>query len=206
MKIIITETQLKNILINDEIRKKEKIGSGKDHYVYDYEGDPTKVIKVAWDAEDGNKFNPKSKIVQVNINKNHIDIFKKYPDFFPKVHKVTNRYAIIDKLDTKQIKNDEIELYRILSTIGFDDFEYITEKTAISTAYWNFANKKGLFEKVLKKLSSNGILDESAVVKKYMNFFYKILKSSLKKKLVRLDIIGDNIGYDKDGELKLLDF
>lgn len=190
--------------LNEELRKKTIIGKGKDHVVYDYEGDPSKVIKVAW-GSDGNKYDPDAELKLVNLDPSHIATFKKYPEFFPKVHKFTDKYAIIDKLNTDKIKNEQSELYKQFSQLGISDFKYMNENYAIADIYTQLAIRRGLFNKVLQKLIGNGQYFESPILQKYMDFFQRILNSQLGKNK-RLDVSAVNIGHDEKGYLKLLDF
>ena len=61
--------------------KKEKIGSGKEHVVYDYKADPTKIIKSAWGVDKGQyKYGADSNRHLVDMNTDHIEIFLKYPN------------------------------------------------------------------------------------------------------------------------------
>jgi len=42
---------LKEEIIKEELKQKQKIGYGKDHVVYDMLSDPSKVIKIAWGSD-----------------------------------------------------------------------------------------------------------------------------------------------------------
>ena len=86
--------KLLNIL--KEITFKEPIGQGSEHIIYPYSKDPNKVIKT---------FDPDER---ESIDKDQITTFQKHPDIFPIVYKVTDKYAILDKLNTKKVI-DELE-------------------------------------------------------------------------------------------------
>ena len=78
-----------------EIKKKDIIGKGSYHDVYPTK-DNARVIKV-------NRYR------KLNDNEEWVEIFNKYPEFFPKIYRVKNNYAVVEKLDTKQVK-DEIDI------------------------------------------------------------------------------------------------
>lgn len=190
--------------IVEELRKKTKIGQGKDHVVYDFEHDPTKVIKVAWGTDSGgNRYDTNTKKTIVDFDPNHIKMFKKYPNLFAKVYKETNRYAIIEKLDVKSVREDEKELFNQISPYNFYDLQYMKEHNAINTLYWNITNRKGFLVSLIKKLEKNS--EDLTLLNKYINLFKEINKT-LKRIVRSVDVGSYNLGYDKDKNLKLLDF
>ena len=67
-------------VIQEELKLKSPIGQGKDHIVYNYEGDPSKVVKVAWGSKDGNKYSPNAELEQIDLDSSHIDTFISNPD------------------------------------------------------------------------------------------------------------------------------
>jgi hypothetical protein len=188
--------QLLRESLEEEIRHKTKLGGGKDHNVYDFEKDPTKVIKISRYAQEyGDTLDPK-----------HIQTFLKYPILFPKVYKYNDRYAVIEKLDTNQTKNDEEELFNIFSKYGFNDLQYMTKNSTTSDVYWQSMNRAGLFNKIYKTVSSDETLnpEEKSLVMRYLDFFLLIKTTFRGNK--SLDMHSFNIGYDFEGNLKLLDF
>lgn len=192
-------------MLYEELSHKSPIGRGKDHYVYDFKSDPSKVIKVAW-GSDGNKYDPNAELKQIDLDPSHIEVFKNNKDLFPKVYKVTNRYAIIEKLNTKPIREEQTELYKILAHLDIDDFRHMREDNAIATAYRQFANRKGLLQKVMQQLIMSGVFFQSQIIQKYVNFFQTVINSPLGKMDKNIDVSDTNIGYDENGILKLLDF
>ena len=87
---------IKLIDILKEITLKEPIGQGSEHIIYPYSKDPNKVIKT-FDSDETE-----------SINKNQITTFQNHPDIFPIVYKVTDKYAVLEKLNTKKAI-DELE-------------------------------------------------------------------------------------------------
>ena len=45
--------KLLDVIFEVVVTNKEMLGKGKDHVVYDYKSDPTKVIKSAWGVNKG---------------------------------------------------------------------------------------------------------------------------------------------------------
>ena len=197
-------------VIQEELKLKSPIGQGKDHVIYDYEGDPTKVVKVAWgDKKGGNRFSPDADIGQIDLDPSHINTFKSNPDLFAKVHKVTNKYAIIDKLETGDIiSNEQRELYSLIEPLidTLEDLDHINENNAINRLYWLMSNRKGFKEDLMRELIASGIFFSSPLLQKYIDFLQRIISSPLGESNKSLDVSDVNIGYDSEGLLKMLDF
>lgn len=168
-------------LLNEiNISPKPELGSGEVFTAYPSKVDPSKVIKIS------NYNNPED--IQY-----HADIFKNYPKYFPKVYKVTDKYLIIEKLNTKPI----IEYYNKLKLLTslLNPFKSIP-----------FYNPK--------KFDPNNPLD--IAIKQHP----ELLKTTLKlKKLYHdvdkildnegydeLDFHHGNVGIDSEGNFKMLDF
>ena len=194
-------------LFREAIIKKEPIGKGKDHIVYDFEKQPDKIIKIGY-GSDGYKYQWDGEKKQLPLDPKHIEIFKKYPNLFPQVYKSTNMYSIIEKLDTNKIKFDEKNIFNILDKLNHEDLEnmsiHYTFSSLFHELYVDSKNGDYLFSDILSYLS-NLKDDEKNLVLKYINFFKRIRKT-LMLEIPNLDISAGNIGYDKNGELKLLDF
>jgi len=195
------------IKLDDETKNMvgDLIGSGKDHFIFQHKNDSKKIIKVAFDGEDGNKWGPSDK-VQTNLDTSHIEAFQNNPNLFAKVYEVNDRYAIIDKLKTDTIRDDQNEIFNILGQVNHPDLDYMTKDTAIERLYWVSANRRGFIDKLVRKLVKTGLFFQSAKVQLYIDFIRRIIESPLGKKMKNLDITNNNIGYDANGRLKLLDF
>lgn len=84
--------KLINLLKELNIITKPEQGKGGSHTVYTSKNHPNKVIKIP------NSPNTKS------VLNTHIEMFKKYPKFFPKVYKsISGEYMVIEKLNQKPI-------------------------------------------------------------------------------------------------------
>jgi len=192
----------------EEFKTKTPIGKGKEHVVYDYEGDPNKVIKVRFGKEGVNQydFHSDAETKQLDLDPNHIATFKNNPDLFPEVFKFTNRYAIIDKLNTEPIKAEQSEIFKILEPLNIADLDHMTEHNVINRLYWLSSNRKGFHGNLVRKLFETGVFFESAKLQLYIDFIRRVVESPLGKENKNLDVNDANIGYDSKGRLKLLDF
>jgi hypothetical protein len=196
--------------LNEDFRPKEPIGGGKDHYIYDYEGNSDKVIKVAWGREGDNPYDMDAKEVQTDLNPNHVATFNKFPNFFAKVYKFNNKYAIIEKLNTDKIKQDEIFLYNQIKKYDNVRFEHISDHGTLSQIYWVIANdKEGFLDDLISQMTNNN--EDLTILNKYIAFYNGVL-STIKGNLpsedssVGLDVGSHNLGYDTNNNIKLLDF
>ena len=197
-------------VIQEELKLKSPIGQGKDHIVYNHEGDPSKVVKVAWgDKKGGSRFSPDAEIGQIDLDSSHIDTFMSNPDLFAKVHKVTSKYAILDKLETGDIiSNEQRELYSLIEPLidTLEDLDHINENNAINRLYWLMSNREGFKEDLMRELITSGIFFFLPLLQKYIDFLQRIISSPLGESNKSLDVSDVNIGYDSEGLLKMLDF
>jgi hypothetical protein len=209
--------------LNEDLYKKEPIGKGKDHYVYDFKNNPDKVIKVAWGVEGDNPFDPNAKEKQTNLNPNHVKVFKQFPEIFPKVYKFNEKYAIIEKLETEQVKKDSSELYQLI-TKHFENFQ-ATERNIIDRLAFEYSNsieyydedEGDRFQEMVNVLKQNN--ENLETFFRYVNLFEEIqnkvkpfVKDNWNPEFEKfptggnVDLNSNNFGYTKDGKLKLLDF
>lgn len=204
---------LTEILDELNIQPKIPIGSGMYHTAFPFTKFKDKIIK----TKNGNLIlAPDEKSFKIT-NKNdkldpkEMDMFKLHPDIFAHVYKVTDRYAVIEKLETKTIKQ---ELYKLsedflrwmlqnpdfAENLGWmkpveymepDDFNVMVELNLER-------NNKEFLRDLGKSVTNKGFY------LKLLEFIKKCYASDLGKK--NLDLHSDNIGYDKQGNIKLLDF
>ena len=118
----------------------------------------------------------------------------KYPDLYAKIVKVNwdKRWMAQEKLDTDRVKK---ELDELVDAFGFD---YPSEVTGwLEMIAINKNEQKKAIEE-LKEQSPTSV----EMFKRWIDFFYKTLQITTK---YELDLNPGNMGYDKEGNLKLLD-
>jgi hypothetical protein len=176
-------------------------GEGSIHIVYNYGKD--KVIKF-----NQNQGEPIS---------DHIKIFDKYPDIFPKVYDIGEDYVILEKLDDNKAFREAHEINEILfyNNPSLDDDDkshnpYIAELSKdrgryiglITTIIYNNLEDNQLKLELKKELPKN-------LYTSLINNWYPLLKkihdlpwiSNLPKDIYN----HENFGYNSKGELKMLD-
>ena len=195
---------IKLIDILKEITLKEPIGQGSEHVIYPYSKDPNKIIKT---------FDPDER---ESINKDQITIFQKHPNIFPIVYKVTDKYAVLEKLNTKKA-TDELEKlqteffnlkwrgekkrkYSILLDELMED-DNLEDYDFIGLLYHLFQNtSSSSLKKELTTLLS--LTSNPDILKKYIDFLTKVTS---KINQTELDIHSEQFGYDSKENIKLLD-
>jgi len=172
--------KLIDILKELNIQTKPELGSGISFTAYPSKIDPSKVIKTT-------NYDEPEKI------QDHAYMFMKYPKYFPKVHKVTDKYLVIEKLNTKPI----IEYYNKLEPFSpypdvFRNIPSYDPKKFDPENYLDVAIKQHpeLLEMTLK-------------LKKLYEDVDSILE---KERYDELDFHSENIGVDDKGNIKMLDF
>jgi len=196
--------KLLDVIFEVVVTNKEMLGKGKDHVVYDYKSDPTKVIKSAWGVNKGEyKYSDKSNQHIVDMNPDHIEVILKYPNLFPKVFKYNQRYAVIEKLDTSRVFQDQKELYNQLTK--YDDvFRNVVESDFISGLYWTVTKVSGFLPKVVRKMRKAD--EDLTLLERYVTLFKKLKTTVARSSYYGVDVTVHNLGYDSVGNLKLLDF
>jgi len=124
--------------------------------------------------------------------KYHIDILSKYPKFFPKVKKLDRYRAAIEKLDTDTSKE---ELQYFVDYIN----AYIQGNNTIITILDFLVRSYKDSRIILDKLK---LVDDDIIIKWYN--FIMLIRNEFP--IDNIDIHDDNVGIDKDGNIKLLDF
>ena len=189
---------IKLINILKEIIFKTPIGQGSEHIIYPYSKDPNKVIKTS----------------SQSVNKNQITIFQKHPDIFPIVYKITDKYAVLEKLDVNQaiteLEKLEVEFFNLkwhsdkkrkysillddLMENNDDDYDFI------GLLYYLFQNNPSSLKSELNTLYS--LTQNPELLKKWIDFLIKVTS---KTNQTKLDIHSEQFGYDSKGNIKLLD-
>ena len=114
---------IKLINILKEIIFKTPIGQGSEHIIYPYSKDPNKIIKT---------FDPDE---TESINKDQITTFQKHPDIFPIIYKVTDKYAVLEKLSEEDVRplTDQVSV-QIAEIVNYSVEAVITVYSGPSSA------------------------------------------------------------------------
>jgi hypothetical protein len=195
---------------------KKPIGQGIEHTVFPFNKFKDKIIKTrSGNAELTNQGDPtgypRLKITdpKSKLNYKEIKIFQMHPEIFAKVYKVTDRYAIIEKLDTASIEEDlEMLCWGMIKFFNknpkYAKHFTLKDPKLLDPSDFNILalihnNRKD--PKLLKGIISNTNNKEFAI--KLMSFIQKLYNTNLGKSP---DLHDQNVGYDKEGNIKLLDF
>lgn len=192
-----------------DVKYKKPIGAGSEHSIFPYKKFQDKIIKTYYGAINFKGSNP-----YLNIN-NTFDrdksrLMKENPEFCAKVYKITERYAVIEKLNTKKFLADVEKINSCVFNYCIQDEETAkifsidvrnsdSSDIQLSMLIWYKALKnKDLLLKIMDHCNSE-------VFKKLVNFLAALQHSSLHREYNYLDIHDANFGYDKNGNIKLLD-
>jgi hypothetical protein len=205
---------IKLVNLLNEILDKASIGTkhgeGGQHNVHNYGTD--KVIKRAY--RGGN----------IKNNEN-IKIFNEYPEIFPKIYDIGEKYIILEKLDDRKSQKELWEMKIILFSL---DGKYVSNQESPKNSYiadllrTSRYNKQNLFfyrngsitEMIYENLEDNKL--KSELQKELPSNLYSILIDNyypLLKQIKNLpwsskhakDVNDTNFGYNSNGELKMLD-
>lgn len=194
------------------IRKKEPLGSGIEHTAFPFDAFKDKIIKTkSGNVEIGKNGKPiyTSKDLKSRMNPFEIKTFQDHPSLFAKVYKATDRYAIIEKLNTKDINEDleylTYDMIRFFIANPFVGERYTLKNIEeleptdfnILAELYGHKKDKTLYEGILKYAS------DKTFAMKLFKFIQTVSSTNLGKKA---DMHDGNIGYDKEKNIKLLDF
>jgi hypothetical protein len=141
---------------------------------------------------------PTTKQVLDNF-KYHIDFMIKYPKFFPKVKKLDKYRTAVEKLDTKLAKK---ELKYVVNYINAYIQGGNNTITILDCLYKAYKDSRIILGKMKES--------DDIIVEKWYNFIWD-LRNEIEFEMapdgsVGPDLHDDNIGIDKEGNIKLLDF
>ena len=187
--------KLIDILKELNIKSKDSLGQGDEHIVYPSKIKPGFVIKKFTRYDD--EFFTKDNWEEI------IDTAKQHPDIFAKIDKIDidKGYFVQEKLDEKSLTKD---LY------AWDD--YVRENNILYRTPADKMNYTGfdILTILYTEPDRVDMLDDTpyeALKPKLENFFDKLEDAGFG---VNDNFLGDlritNVGYDKAGEIKILDF
>jgi hypothetical protein len=198
--------KLINILNELNIQKKPQLGSGDnvEGEAYDFIKSPDKIIKKY------TQVNSEFKYAQYNL-------MKQYPQFFVKIHKMTDKYIVMEKVkvpidNLKELQDfikKEVDLPWVRGKEGIENRLFNSYSSdVVNGIYLELKeNQNSVFKKILEKVK------EYKESKKYLynllirlyNFLLNLKKSIPSIDKYWLDIHDENIGEDKQGNFKLFD-
>jgi hypothetical protein len=187
-------------LLELDIQKKTQLGAGNnaEGETYDLKSHPDKVVKVYINSN-------------YNEKKDQYELMSKYPEFFVKIYKFTPKYVVMEKVKTpipgvkelQKFTNNEASIERvrggdpIVNRYSYDVVGGINQELK--------KDKNTIYTYILKEAKQLGKTDLVLQLTKIHDFFDKLYKTLPELKTYDLDIHDDNIGLDKQGNLKLFD-
>lgn len=197
------------------IKQKDLLGQGVYHSVFPYQKFADKIIKTRKGEVDFGRDGKPFYKSKDGMNMKEMEIFQSHPDIFAKVYKLTDKYAVIERLNTDQIVSDMFKLQQgifnfwkehphfsgILTRAPYPIDSYNSDPIDIDAANYLYLAVVDGYDKLLKKLEKYCPKD---LYLKYLSFLQNVVAAKLPKR--RVDLHDKNIGYDKNGNFKLLDF
>ena len=178
--------KLLDILKELNIQTKKPIGSGFEQTAYPSVTKPNTVIK---------KFTADEDLYSIEDWEYVIETAKQHPDLFALVYKVDidKRYFIQEKLDEKTLTKEGLELSKYLFKNNID-----IGSGDIFTFLYLYPNKIDVLDNTPW---------ENTLKPKIKDFFDRLQQAGYgpNKKFIG-DIRLTNLGYDKTGKIKILDF
>jgi len=201
-------------LLELDIKQKSLVGTGNEADVYDFKNQPDKVIK--YQKGDTFGLNDRSWEDNVSIMKNNPDIFVKVYKDDPKKH-----YLILEKVDTKKIIKEVEEMTKIfINETNKDKKLFFAEDAGWynSPTFEGIYNASGIIDPIniaRVGIENNNLSDIKLIInilKPYPNLldafkkWVKFINLVNSKIGLNMDFHFENVGYDKQGNLKLFDF
>jgi hypothetical protein len=193
MKIIVTEEQLKGVISEVLTKRKDPFSiEGTQHMIYDSKKNPNIVFKV------GHPY---------FVDK-WLGVFKKYPEYFPRIYRVgilkdrhDYKYVEMDKMNTSRVKDEWRLMTQSFTDIGlldednYEDVGIIFRNCIVDEDYDN-----NVMQRVHKM--DKGVYN---LFIKWLNFLHRLNSLVEPIKGNMLDIHDGNFGYDKKGNIKCFD-
>jgi hypothetical protein len=182
-------TSVINLILNElTFIQKDVYKDGTQHSIYKDHKDADKVYKVV---------KPEHKDVSKQAY-DWIKVFRENPKYFPKVYKYTDRGASVERLDANKAHKEFNEIQKALNKVmdrGWS-FEGLLKDIAEGDYSTEDLNKAGHY--LLKEIPELAL-----AFKRFTDLMLKI--KNLNSPDYTLDAHAGNFGYDKQGNLKMLD-
>jgi hypothetical protein len=172
-----------------EFSKGPKIGSGTEHDVYQDVNHNDRVLKCKKGQAIGN-------IVD------WVELFKKYPKYFPQVYSADQECVEVDKLDTKRAQRDYEQIESALED-NIHRFVGTEDGWTLTMLLVNLVDNPKMLKQVLEVIR-NKKPEYTDVFKKFFNLVEGVDKAMSGSK-IKPDINKFAFGYAKDGSLKMVD-
>ena len=179
----------------NEANYMEKVGEGGEHVIYTIDDDF--LLKMPIKDRDDESLNPEKHF------DNYIKFMQQYPEIFVDIKKLDKRRASVQKVDIEAAKEEIKDLYNLITTTP--KFKNDTIKIGgIRMTIDNLYNiRTPDMQELLEKLNNFGKFNKNQLVLKWVRFIVKLQKTFKNK---TLDLHTDNIGLDKEGDVKLVDW
>lgn len=174
---------------------------GTVHIVFDIVGEPDKVLKLnrcLYHKEVLNKPLESWEEYELEDLKDFGEDMAKYPSIFATIYQHGEGYAVVEKIDTDRIQEEESLLRDF-----FDENYGKLPKFEDSSFDMNFDQEDGF--PVLKELFKNNYFN-TPLIKETAKRWYDFFKKIHKVYGYHVDVNCGNYGYDKDNILKLCDY
>ena len=133
----------------------------------------------------------------LDMFKKHIYFMKQYPEIFVDVKMLDKYRASVQKVDIEAARKEINQLSLVIRN-NFSDIISVSPTFIISAIYSPYS-----YSRIINNLESYAEEYDDKIIKKWCNFF-RLLKLTFNDK--NLDLHSNNIGLDKQGKIKLIDF
>lgn len=204
MNYILTESQIDRLKLDVSIVKEgefdddfmKPIGKGGDHEVFSIDSDW--LLKMP----HKNWMRLPTRIIAEKFDK-YIKFMKQYPDIFIQIKKLSKLRAAVEKADIDKA-GEEIEyVYHLMMTHKDLHDEMLERHKPYRLIEDLYSCNRPEIVQIFKNLIKYGKKNNDEVVTKWCNFIIKLKKAFGNKDL---DIHSGNIGIDKNGNIKLVDY
>lgn len=208
-KIIISEKILSELNIKDK-NKEKFIGYGGYQYAFQSD-DKDKVIKFGRESnEDEDKGDGQgnytiTKFANREYNDDEIYEFQemsKHPKYFPIFYKINKKFVVVEKLNSEKARQEYLTIAKFLQNNFKINRPIFKELLKEYKAVGNFFKMDEFYQKAHEFFLKN--IDNQNLKSAYYKFT-SLVKSIENLRLFEIDISSTNFGYDKNGNLKMLD-
>ncbi len=183
----------------NEFQNKQIVGTGVEHDIYPDNKNKDRIFKV-----------PKDAVAKDEMYK-WIKTFSKYPRIFAKIYRAKdNSYVSLEKLDTSRVQQEYRRLYDYFTTkhpLIDQETSSISSDPLIEMflimSLLDSTENKGKIRDIQKRMRQ----DDPSLLPIFNNWLKLtlIMRDVAERENLAIDFHIDNFGYDKEGNLKMLD-